>query len=363
MAELTLEIRDLRKSYGQNLVVRDFNLDVSKGEFVTLLGPSGCGKTTTLRMIMGFIRPDSGAITLNGKPLVDAQRRVFVAPENRSTAMVFQSYAVWPHMTVFDNVAYPNKVKKLPKSEILERTNDALRLVNLAELSARHPQELSGGQQQRVALARALAMRANLLLLDEPLSNLDAKLRELMRFEIRELQRETHSTTIYVTHDQTEAMAMSDRVVVMSDGKIEQIGSPEEVYAKPVNRFVASFIGIANFLKCKVTSDGTDSASVRLPGGYETAVQKRKGMKGGGEGLLMSRPEDLSLSAPDSRAGGIPARVLRRTYLGDSSDYLVEADGARVRVKTSDRSIHFSDGDNVTLRFVRTPYLLEVSEG
>ncbi|HUZ17206.1 MAG TPA: ABC transporter ATP-binding protein [Spirochaetia bacterium] len=363
MSQPILEINGLRKHYGQTRAVGDFSLDVEQGEFVTLLGPSGCGKTTTLRMIMGFIRADSGKITLNGTPLVDSDRGIFVPPESRNTAMVFQSYAVWPHMTVFENVAYPNRVKKHSRAETNERTERALKLVNLWEYAKRRPHELSGGQQQRVALARALAMRANLLLLDEPLSNLDAKLREMMRFEIRELQRETKSTTIYVTHDQTEAMAMSDRIVVMSQGEIEQIGSPEQVYSRPVNRFVASFIGTANFLSCRVSKESGDRATVSLPGGYETEALKRSELKAGGKkGLLMARPEDFELVRSDPTVPGIPARVIRRTYLGDSLDYLVEADETKVRIRTNERRLPFADGDNVSLRFLRLPFLLEVEE-
>lgn len=373
MATPILRVSKISKHYGEVEALRSFDLEVDRGEFVTLLGPSGCGKTTTLRVIMGFIRADSGRITLSGTALFDAERGINLAPEVRNTSMVFQSYAVWPHMSVFENVAYPGRVKRLPKRELHERTDGALALVGLRELAGRHPQELSGGQQQRVALARALSMRANLLLLDEPLSNLDAKLRESMRFEIRRLQRETESTTIYVTHDQTEAMAMSDRIVVMNSGRIEQVGTPEEIYARPVNRFVASFIGTANFLDCTVVGDRGATLTVRLPGGREIAALSRGGAEANpGKGTVMVRPEDFEIlpaSEPDGRgeiesptagaAGGLPARILRRTFLGDSLDYLVEAADGRIRVKSGDRGAGLSEGDPVWLRLVRPAFLLD----
>jgi iron(III) transport system ATP-binding protein len=240
MSEVNLE--NVKKNYGDNVVVKDFTLTIKEGEFVSFLGPSGCGKTTTLRMVAGLEKPTSGKIFL-GKDIVnDDSLKIFVPPEKRKIGMVFQSYAVWPHMTVFQNIAYPLKIKKVGKDELREQVSKAISQVRLNGLEKRYPHQLSGGQQQRVALARALVMKPRVLLLDEPLSNLDAKLREEMRVEIRELQREIKVTVIYVTHDQVEALTMSNRIVVMDKGIIQQIGTPEEIQKNPKNEFVKAFL-------------------------------------------------------------------------------------------------------------------------
>lgn len=240
MSDVTLE--HIKKAYGDNVVVNDFTLKVKEGEFVSFLGPSGCGKTTTLRMVSGLEQPTSGKILLGNDVVNDVSLRTFIPPEKRLIGMVFQSYAVWPHMTVYQNVAYPLKIKKVKKDELKTRVLKAISQVRLNNLEKRYPHQLSGGQQQRVALARALVMKPRVLLLDEPLSNLDAKLREEMRVEIRELQREIKVTVIYVTHDQIEALTMSNRIVVMDKGIIQQIGTPEELQKKPTNEFVRSFL-------------------------------------------------------------------------------------------------------------------------
>lgn len=240
MSDVTLE--HINKIYDENVVVKDFNLKIKEGEFVSFLGPSGCGKTTTLRMVAGLEQPTSGKILLGADIVNDDSTKIFVSPERRRIGMVFQSYAVWPHMTVFQNVAYPLKIKKIKKSELIERVAKAISQVRLNGLEKRYPHQLSGGQQQRVALARALVMKPRVLLLDEPLSNLDAKLREEMRVEIRELQREIKVTVIYVTHDQIEALTMSNRIVVMDKGVIQQIGTPEEIQRSPKNEFVKRFL-------------------------------------------------------------------------------------------------------------------------
>lgn len=237
-----LQLEKVQKSFDAFVAVQDFSLQVTHGEFVSLLGPSGCGKTTTLRMIAGLEKPTLGKITLGEKVFADLENSVFIPPEKRNIGMVFQSYAIWPHKNVFENVAYPLRIKKLPKAEIRERVQKSLALVKLDGLADRMPNQLSGGQQQRVALARGLIMEPSILLLDEPLSNLDAKLRLQMRDEIKELSRRVGVTMIYVTHDQSEAMALSDRVVVMNNGHILQVGTPEEVRNKPADEFVRDFI-------------------------------------------------------------------------------------------------------------------------
>ena len=242
MSNVTLE--HVQKKYGENRVVDDFSLKISEGEFVSFLGPSGCGKTTTLRMVAGLEEPTEGRILLGDEPVTDVGKKIFIPPEKRKIGMVFQSYAVWPHMTVFQNISYPLKIQKKKKAELQEGVEKVIKQVHLEGLEKRYPHQLSGGQQQRVALARALVMKPRVLLLDEPLSNLDAKLREEMRVEIKELQRQIKVTVIYVTHDQTEALTMSNRVVVMNQGVIQQAGKPEELKTNPSNAFVREFLGV-----------------------------------------------------------------------------------------------------------------------
>lgn len=253
MAELKLQ--HIYKRYGNVTAVGDFNIEVADGEFISFLGPSGCGKTTTLRMIAGFEKPSEGVIMIGDQEISNAEKGYFLAPEKRGIGMVFQSYAVWPHMNVIDNVGYPLKIQNVPKEERLKLVMEMLELVHLKEYAERLPSQLSGGQQQRVALARALVAKPSLLLLDEPLSNLDAKLRESMRFEISAIQKELGITVIYVTHDQSEAMTMSDRIVVMSMGKVQQIGKPYDIYTQPANQMVADFIGLVNFIPATAKGD------------------------------------------------------------------------------------------------------------
>ena len=241
-----LDISDVRKNYGQQTVVHQFDLDVERGEFISFLGPSGCGKTTTLRMVAGFETPSAGAIRIDGKDITRLR------PNQRNVGMVFQSYALFPNMTVAENVAFGLKIAKKPADEVKARVEEMLKLIKLPQLGGRFPYQLSGGQQQRVALARALAIKPQVLLLDEPLSALDAKIRVSLREEIRALQRTLGITTIYVTHDQEEALSMSDRIVVMNEGRVEQIGTPFEIYNNPKTRFVASFVGTLNILKGKI---------------------------------------------------------------------------------------------------------------
>ena len=285
--------------------VQDTTLDIGPGTFVTLLGPSGCGKTTTLRMIAGFESPDEGDIYL-GDEAINA-----LTPNKRDTAMVFQSYALLPHYNVFDNVAYGLKIRKLPKEEIQERVMNILKLVEMEGMESRMTNQLSGGQQQRVALARALVIEPSVLLFDEPLSNLDAKLRVTMRTEIRKIQQKVGITAIYVTHDQSEAMSISDKIIIMSKGKVEQIGTPREIYYHPTSKFVADFIGEANFLEAQVRSADGEKAMISVAGG-EFEVNNFAHAKAGETATLVLRPEGVSLS----EKGLLEGTVTLSTFMG-----------------------------------------------
>ena len=285
--------------------VQDTTLDIEPGTFVTLLGPSGCGKTTTLRMIAGFESPDEGDIYL-GDEAINA-----LTPNKRDTAMVFQSYALLPHYNVFDNVAYGLKIRKLPKEEIQERVMNILKLVEMEGMESRMTNQLSGGQQQRVALARALVIEPSVLLFDEPLSNLDAKLRVTMRTEIRKIQQKVGITAIYVTHDQSEAMSISDKIIIMSKGKVEQIGTPREIYYHPTSKFVADFIGEANFLEAQVRSADGEKAMISVAGG-EFEVNNFAHAKAGETATLVLRPEGVSLS----EKGLLEGTVTLSTFMG-----------------------------------------------
>lgn len=277
----------LLKTFGETVAVDNIDLDVPDGSLTTFLGPSGCGKTTTLRMVAGLETPSAGTISL-GDEIVHGDG-VHIPAERRRIGMVFQSYAVWPHMTVFDNVAYPLKVRRMRRDELRRRTNAALKTVQLEELAERFPAQLSGGQQQRVAVARAIVFEPRILLLDEPLSNLDAKLRVQMRIEIRELQQRLGVTTLYVTHDQHEALAISDQVAVMNHGEIVQLGSPQDIYERPVSKFVADFVGWSNFLPGTMTDNG----SVNVLG--ETIDVNCSGLAAGTDVHVTIRPEDVRI--------------------------------------------------------------------
>jgi len=327
-----VRIVDLVKKFGDVIAVNHVNLDIKDGEFMTLLGPSGCGKTTTLRMIAGLEEPTDGEIYIGDKVVSSPSKGIFIPPEQRNIGMVFQNYAVWPHMTVFDNVAYPLKIRKVPKEDIKRKVMTALEMVRLKGFENRYPHQLSGGQQQRVALARALVMEPEVMLLDEPLSNLDAKLREEMRFEIKELQRKLGVTIVYVTHDQAEAMAMSDRIAVMESGVVHQVGSPWEIYKRPADAFVAGFIGLANFLKFDDVKIEDDRAEVTLFGGRVKVVCAPP-LKKGGELVFVVRPSEIDLlDKPEDNT--VPGKILRATFLGDIVDYLVDVEGEKIRVQT-----------------------------
>ncbi len=286
MAGIT--IRGLSKTFSSResdvAAVADVDLDIKDNSFVTLLGPSGCGKTTTLRLIAGYIVPDRGTIEIDGRLL--SSPGAVVPPESRGMGMVFQNYAIWPHKNVFENVVFGLKVRKVPAAEARRKVADALALVNLSGLEARYPNELSGGQQQRVALARSLVVEPDILLLDEPLSNLDAKLRERMRSELKELQRRTGITFVYVTHDQAEALALSDQIAVMDSGRVQQYGTPFEVYAHPANRLVADFMGLVNLVPGKVRERKGESGTVEIAPGLAVEIGRarraRRGRRGRG---------------------------------------------------------------------------------
>jgi iron(III) transport system ATP-binding protein len=333
-----------RGNVGEVVAVRDVNLEIQEGELVTLLGPSGCGKTTTLRMIAGFEFPTSGRIVLDGQEIN------ILPPHKRDMSMVFQSYALFPHLTVFENVAYGLNVQKLNKKTIAERVGRVLDLVHLKGYGDRAPGQLSGGQQQRVALARALVMEPKVLLMDEPLSNLDAKLREEMRTEIRRIQKTLNITSIYVTHDQIEAMTLSDRIVVMNEGLIEQIGSPVEIYRFPNSRFVANFIGRANFIEGVVLAQKDARLTVRSLGESITLSNIKREFHEGEPVTLIVRPEMIQIK----KTGGLYAGVVRQAvYLGDLIEYAVDVNGVSIIGTETDPHVTelFLEGENVTIGF------------
>lgn len=315
------------KYFGTNKAVNDAHFTIEAGEFFTLLGPSGCGKTTLLRTIAGFYRQEEGDIRFGDKKMND------VPTHERNIGMVFQNYAIFPHMTVYENVAYGLKARSVPKKEIETRVMEALEMVELSHLRDRVPSNMSGGQQQRIALARAIVIRPGLLLMDEPLSNLDAKLRVKMRSDIRRLQKELHITTIYVTHDQEEALAVSDRIAVMSEGRVQQIASPGDIYAYPSNQFVANFIGTSNFItgECGSYSSHSGEAVVKLFG-----TDFRLPLQSAYEGkvLFALRPERVKLEDANSGSRLIPGTIETVTFLGEKVSYLVRLnDGTLIDVQ------------------------------
>ncbi len=325
----SVELRGLTKAFGPLTVVDDVSLKIDHGRLVCLLGPSGCGKTTTLRLIAGFLEPTGGEIQVGDRVLSSPARTL--PPESRKMSMIFQSYALWPHMTVADNITYGLRLRKLDRDTISRKLGAILATTKLEALAGRYPGELSGGQQQRVALARALIVEPETLLLDEPLSNLDANLREEMRFEIRRLHDEYRYTTVYVTHDQSEAMTTADLIAVMNAGRIDQLGTPEEIYDRPESEFVARFMGAANVIKCTAR----DADHVTLAGTTLRVVGPR--LAAGDAATIAIRQHDIILAAtaPQDTTNTITGRVLRQVFLGATRDYLVEAaDGTSLRVVT-----------------------------
>jgi iron(III) transport system ATP-binding protein len=331
MADLVLD--HLTIQYGDVKAVDDVSISVASGEFLTLLGPSGCGKSTTLFSIAGLNKATSGSIRMGDKVLFDGATNTFVPPEHRNIGLVFQSYALWPHMTVAENLAFPLKLRRLGKTERDERIAEALKLVEMTRYADRYPYELSGGQQQRVALARALVYRPSLLLLDEPLSNLDAKLRERARVWLRELQERLNVTTIYVTHDQAEALAVSDRIAVMSMGHLRQLGTPKEIYERPADSFVADFIGSSNFLAGRMVQQEASHAVVELKNG--TRLRTAPGQaRSDGSLVVAIRPERIEI-VPELCENSFLAEIGTGTYLGSIYQYHVTIADTELRIQTA----------------------------
>jgi iron(III) transport system ATP-binding protein len=330
-----ISIKALRKSFvaqhGTVKALQGIDLEVGEGEFCVLLGPSGCGKTTTLRCVAGLERPDDGEIAIGGTVVSSPARRIYVATEKRDIGMVFQSYAIWPHMSVYQNVAFPltQGQRRVARSLVAERVRHALRLVRLEELVDRPATDLSGGQQQRVAMARALVTEPKILLMDEPLSNLDARLREQMRVELKKITRSIGVTTLYVTHDQAEALSLGDKVCVMNDGQILQVGAPHEVYAWPKDLFVAKFVGEMNLIKATVT----DQNQVLSPLG-KVRCKVPFGFASGKDVTLAIRPEHLALRGPtEQNENGVQGKIVAKNYLGDAALLEVEVNGIALMVK------------------------------
>lgn len=340
-----VQIRSLTKRFGDILAVKNVSLDIEPGEFITFLGPSGSGKTTTLMMIAGFQIPDQGEIRIDDEPIM------FVPPYKRGIGMVFQNYSLFPHMTVQRNIGFPLRMRKVDKKQAQSKIEEALELVKLPGYGSRMPRQLSGGQQQRVALARALVFNPRVLLMDEPLGALDKKLREHMQLEIKQITDTLNITTIYVTHDQSESMTMSNRIAVMNDGRIEQVGSPAEMYDSPANYFVADFIGESNFIDGRIEQTAGDGCSFRTDGGLLCKVNPSPQGKNG-QGHLVIRPEKISLvESGQNFANQFEAIVEEALYLGDITTYWVKLvkDGTRLNVKQQNKfSNHrISKGDKL----------------
>ncbi|MCX7312424.1 MAG: ABC transporter ATP-binding protein [Hyphomicrobiales bacterium] len=340
----SVELRGLTKKYGPLAVVDDVSMTIEHGTLVCLLGPSGCGKTTTLRLIAGFVEPTAGEIRVGDRIVSSPQKTL--PPERRNMSMIFQSYALWPHMTVAENIMYGLKLRKIDSATIKQKLDGILSTTRLAPLAQRYPGELSGGQQQRVALARALIVEPETLLLDEPLSNLDANLREEMRFEVRRLHDAFRYTTVYVTHDQSEAMTTADVICVMNLGKVEQAGSPQEIYDTPRSEFVARFIGMSNVFKGKAL-DNTRVEFAGVPLRVTGEPLRPNAMT---PVSIRQHQIQLLATAPADRDNVVPAKVIRQVFLGSSRDYMVEApDGTQLRIVTeADGS--FDAGADVWLR-------------
>jgi putative spermidine/putrescine transport system ATP-binding protein len=319
MTSAFLQIQRLRKTYDDVVAIDNVSLDIKRGEFMTFLGPSGSGKSTTLYIVAGFQEPTEGRVLLDGKPLLS------VAPNKRNIGMVFQRYTLFPHLTVGENVAFPLRVRRRPDAEIKQKVEKMLGLVHLSEFRDRMPAQLSGGQQQRVAIARALAYDPPVLLMDEPLSALDKKLREEIQLELRRIHQETGVTILYVTHDQEEALRLSDRIAVFNKGRIEQCGTGEELYANPASKFVANFIGNSNFLPVRVTASNAEQSSGIFPNGLAISTAGNPTLSAGDDGTLMVRPEQMRIRALGASNGsaGLPVTVRDITYLGDAMHYAV----------------------------------------
>lgn len=343
-----IKIEGVGKSYGKHQVHQDLTLSIERGECFTLLGPSGCGKTVLLRLIAGFETPDAGRISIDNTVVADSEKGINISPDSRGLGVVFQDYAVWPHMTVFDNVGYPLKIAKRPKNELKDRVMEMLEMVGMKGLERRMPSELSGGQQQRVALARALVANSSLMILDEPLSNLDANLREEMRFEIKELQRKLNITVLYVTHDQEIALAISDRLAIMDEeGRIRQVGTPWEIFEQPADPFVFNFMGIANFIPVRRNGE------TYLVGGGEQPIPWESPKGDAVEWAAGFRPSDVQIAR---QGAGLKGTIKRANFLGAMMDYLIEVDGAHLRtsIETHEaiaKGLMFKEGEVCVISF------------
>ncbi len=331
-----IEIQNLFKRFKDVVAINRIQLEIDQGEMLTLLGPSGCGKTTTLRCIAGLEKPEEGDIVIDGKPMLS---KGFVPPSKRGIGMVFQNYAVWPHMKVYNNIVYGLKILKMSKQQINEKAHKVLEMVGLSGLEDRYPSQLSGGQQQRVALARALVGNPKVLLLDEPLSNLDAKLREELRFEIKSLVRRMGITSVYVTHDQAEAMVISDRIAVMEAGNVVQLGTPQEIYARPANRFVADFIGTMNFMAGEVIEVQKDTDTVHVRTEFSEKLlcktSDSAALSPGTEVYASIRPEDVEVFTESPKAGEnvFKGTIAHKAYLGNFLFFFVSVNETMIRVQ------------------------------
>ena len=333
-----IEIQNLFKRFKDVVAINRIQLEIEKGEMLTLLGPSGCGKTTTLRCIAGLEKPEEGDIIIDGQPMLS---QGFVPPAKRGIGMVFQNYAVWPHMKVFSNIVYGLKLQKIPKTKIREQAQQVLELVGLAGLESRYPAQLSGGQQQRVALARALVTNPKVLLLDEPLSNLDAKLREELRFEIKSLVQRMGITAVYVTHDQAEAMVISDRIAVMDAGNVVQIGNPQDIYKRPANRFVADFIGTMNFMPGEVVEvlDDQNTVAVKTEFSEKMICTTSDGAVAtpGTKVYASIRPEDVEVftERPQAAENVVKGKIVHKAYLGNFLFFFISVNNTMIRVQVA----------------------------
>jgi iron(III) transport system ATP-binding protein len=347
-----LRFTDVIKHYGSNRVVDEISFTVAEGEFFTLLGPSGCGKTTTLRLLAGLETPDAGEITLEGRCIAAPKKNIWVPPDKRNVGMMFQSYAIWPHLTVFENVAFPLRVRKESEEDIKRRVGEALELVGLSGLEGRGATQLSGGQQQRVALARSVVYTPSLLLLDEPLSNLDVKLREQMRHELRALQLRLSLAVVYVTHDQAEAMSLSDRIAVVNKGRLEQVGSPTEVYERPRTRFVGDFLGRTIIVRGTVRKDaGSGWVDVQGSGQIAISAESRGAFQDGDKVRVLTRPEDVFLRpASDANPNRVAGTIDGITYMGDHLEYTIRV-GDRTLTLTASKKDRYAAGAEIALVF------------
>ena len=352
---MSISLSNVTKYFGKVKAVSSLNLEIGDGECFSMLGPSGCGKTTTLRMVAGFEDLDEGEISVNGKLLSSSGKKYYLPPEKRDFGMVFQAFAVWPHMSVYENVAFPLRIKKVSAAELHKRTTEALQHTNLFGVAQQSPADLSGGGKQRVALARALAINPSVMLLDEPLSSLDPHLREEMRFEIKELQKIYGFSIMYVTHDQSEAMALSDRILVMKNGVVQQVGSPLEVYTRPANRFVFSFLGLSNFTEISLTPTHMQLEGVSAP--FPTGCVPDAQIVSAGRGIIASRPNEIDFVDE----GGVPGIVERRTFLGEQLDYQVRVGQQSVRVQKGRYARGPQQGETCRLHFLK-PLWFPVSD-